>query len=256
MNNKQRALLYSNWGIYSLSGLIWAFFISWIVLASVSFAYPILHDVLDISSHTEKFGPQNRYRKHFELTDQNERERLFSAISTAIHNDGEGLAELIYHNRNTGEPINTLLHRAEILHLEDVAKLVNIFTWVSVFSFLLWGLLLYAFKKHYFPMPTFKQQIVSTLMIIAVCTLLVLIIGPVKVFYAFHDWIFPANHKWFFYYQESLMTILMKAPFLFGYIAILLLALTIPIFSCSQLAAHRWVLRYNSAQINPHHKAS
>jgi hypothetical protein len=53
----------------------------------------------------------------------------------------------------------------------------------------------------------------------------VLIIGSKKVFYYLHTWIFPPEHPWFFYYQDSLMTTLMKAPDLFGLIAALLLAL-------------------------------
>lgn len=245
MTNPQRALQYSQWGVYSLSGLVWAFLVSWVLLASVHFAYPLLHDVLDITQHTEKFGPQNRYRRDFELTNQAERERLFAAINTAIHDNGEGLESIKYHNQFTGKPIDTLLHRAEILHLQDVAKLVNILYWVAGISLLIWLTMLGLFSTGKLTLPTFKQQILSTLALILGCTILVLAIGPVKVFYAFHDWFFPANHKWFFYYQESLMTILMKAPFLFGYIAILLLALTIPIFTLSQLAAHKWVLVYN-----------
>lgn len=245
MTYPQRAIQYTQWSIYSLSGLVWAFFISWVLLASVQFAYPILHDVLDISQHTQKFGPQNRYRDDFELTNKAERERLFAAISVAIHENGKGLDTIVYHNQHTGEAINTLLHRAEILHLQDVAKLVNVLYWVSGGCLLLWLGMLALFSSGRLAIPTFKQQIISTLVVILISTILVFIIGPVKVFYAFHDWIFPANHKWFFYYQESLMTILMKAPFLFGYIAILLLALTIPIFTASQLAAYKWILVYN-----------
>jgi hypothetical protein len=46
-----------------------------------------------------------------------------------------------------------------------------------------------------------------------------LIAGPTQVFYQFHLWIFPADHQWFFYWQDSLMSTLMKAPVLFGGIA-------------------------------------
>ena len=49
-------------------------------------------------------------------------------------------------------------------------------------------------------------------------------------FYALHEWIFPDNHQWFFYYQESLMTVLMKAPDLFGAISVLIALLAIPIY--------------------------
>ena len=58
---------------------------------------------------------------------------------------------------------------------------------------------------------------------IMLCTLLIglaliALIGFEAVFYQLHEWVFPANNQWFFYYQESLMTTLMQAPNLFAYI--------------------------------------
>jgi len=44
--------------------------------------------------------------------------------------------------------------------------------------------------------------------------------GFTDVFYYLHTLVFPDNHQWFFYYQESLMSSLMKAPDLFAGIAI------------------------------------
>jgi uncharacterized membrane protein len=54
-----------------------------------------------------------------------------------------------------------------------------------------------------------------------------LTVGFREVFYAFHEAIFPPDHQWFFYYQDSLMSTMMKAPFLFGYIAAALVALAL-----------------------------
>jgi hypothetical protein len=45
-------------------------------------------------------------------------------------------------------------------------------------------------------------------------------VGWVEVFYAAHRWIFPDDHQWFFFYQESLMSTMMQAPDLFLYIGI------------------------------------
>lgn len=45
-------------------------------------------------------------------------------------------------------------------------------------------------------------------------------IGPTRVFYTLHEWVFPSDHQWMFSYQESLMTTLMKAPDLFAAIAV------------------------------------
>jgi hypothetical protein len=65
---------------------------------------------------------------------------------------------------------------------------------------------------------------------VALLSLGILIAGPVEVFYGIHRWVFPTGHQWFFFYEESLMSTLMKAPDLFGYIAIILLLLTLTIF--------------------------
>lgn len=231
-------------GAYTISSLVCAIFISWVVLASVDFTYPWLHDSLNIEQHTLKYGPQNRYRDNFENTNRDERIRLFSAINTSIHDHGHGLAEIEYFDKNTQTKINTLLHTSEILHLTDVSYLIDLFRITALASFLLWlGLILQRFKRSQLA-PNIKQQSLSTLSIIILFSIIILIIGPVNVFYAFHELLFPANHKWFFYYQESLMTILMKAPTLFGYIAILITLLSIPIFIIMNAIASKILEHY------------
>src|SRR5690606_5060552 len=62
-------------------------------------------------------------------------------------------------------------------------------------------------------------------------TLVIFITGPTKVFYWLHEQIFPDEHEWFFYYQDSLMTTLMKAPDLFGFIAVILVILMMVLWS-------------------------
>jgi hypothetical protein len=44
--------------------------------------------------------------------------------------------------------------------------------------------------------------------------------GAKAIFYQMHILVFPDDHQWFFYYQDSLMSTLMKAPDLFAGIAI------------------------------------
>jgi hypothetical protein len=56
------------------------------------------------------------------------------------------------------------------------------------------------------------------------------------VFYGLHTWIFPPGHAWFFYYQDSLMTMMMKAPELFAYIA-----LTLAVVSLACLMVMLWL---------------
>lgn len=208
-------------------------------MASVDFAYPLLHDVMDIEQHTLKYGPQNRYRNNFENTDRDERIRLFSAINTAIHHQGKGLEGISYFDKDTRQKISTLLHTSEILHLQDVSILVDLFRYTALTAFCIWLILMWIYYKRRINPPNIKQQSLSTLFILLASTIIILIIGPVNVFYAFHEWLFPANHKWFFYYQESLMTILMKAPYLFGYIAVFITLLALPIFFISNLITYK-----------------
>jgi uncharacterized membrane protein len=228
--NLNPIMQFVTFGFYTISSFVCALFISWVLMASIDFAYPILHDGMDITQHTEKYGPQNRYRNNFENTDRSERIRLFSAINDSIHSQGDSLAKIEYYDKTTLKRIDSLLHTSEIIHLKDVAALIDAFRFTALACFIIWaGLVMFLYKKN-IPPPNLKQQTLSTLVLIIISALLILAIGPVTVFYAFHEWLFPANHKWFFYYQESLMTVLMKAPFLFGYIAILITLLTIPIF--------------------------
>lgn len=204
--------------LFSLCLLISSVFIAWVAMAQINFAYPLLHSVMGIDEHVAKYGPQNRYRHGFEHTDKTEHERLFAAIVDAIHNNGEGLDKLIYH-KSDGQPVRALLRKPEIIHLQDVSHVINAFYLVSCFAILFTSALVLVFKLKNIALPSIKQQIIGILSFSGVCLALVLIIGPVKVFYALHVLIFPDNHQWFFFYQESLMTVLMKAPDLFGAIA-------------------------------------
>ena len=56
---------------------------------------------------------------------------------------------------------------------------------------------------------------------------LVLLLGPEKIFNQLHIWAFPEDNQWFFYYEESLMSTMMKAPHLFAYISAIWVFLSI-----------------------------
>lgn len=215
--------------LFSLCLLIGSLFLSWLVLAQTNFAYPALYSLMNIDQHIDKYGPQNRYRNHFETTDKPEHIRLFSEIVTAIHDVGEGLSKITYH-APSGQPINSLLRNAEVIHLQDVANLIDYFYLASFVAIMLTVLFITGFKYKNIKLPSLKQQALGILIFSIITFISTLIIGPVKVFYALHVWIFPDNHQWFFYYQESLMTVLMKAPDLFGAISILIAILGIVIY--------------------------
>lgn len=211
-----------------LGGLRWAMllaalatgalFTTWHALATVDFGYATWYDVLGIDRTIATHGPENTIRPGFHHTDRDERERLFGAIVDAIHDNGHGLAELTYH-RPDGRPVAPLLTRPEIIHLEDVARLVNAFRvagWTGIATFLL--LAAHAAWQRARP-PSAARIAGVTGGILLGGTAAILVIGPVRVFYWLHELIFPPDNPWFFYYQESLMSMLMQAPNLFGPIA-------------------------------------
>ncbi len=74
-------------------------------------------------------------------------------------------------------------------------------------------------------MPSTKKLLISVLSLIALALVLMLAFGTKKLFYWLHAVVFPDDHQWFFYYEESLMSMLMKAPDLFVPISIQLLVL-------------------------------
>ena len=176
------------------------------------------YDHAGIKENIEQFAPKNKFRAGFETTDDETRKALFAGIVTAIHNQGAGLSELRYVNAHTQQTV-PLLHRAEIVHLTDVANLITFLTKLGWGLLLLWASLTtyLLMKKSAMPSPKSAFWNIGLGIIITLAGLLTL--GAKAVFYQLHIWIFPANHQWFFYYQDSLMSTMMKAPDLFAYIA-------------------------------------
>lgn len=191
--------------------------IAWLGLAKADFFYPALHNLIGIDAHIKRFAPRNQLDKlGFEKTSPETRYALFHEIVIAIHNDGKGLEKLSYQNPQLRQ--TTLLTEAEVIHLQDVAKLINTMKWVVLLLFVVWlSMFLIAYKKR-MPVPKLSFVLISFAVMLLV-SVLILSFGPEKVFNQLHHWAFPKEHQWFFYYEESLMSTMMKAPFLFGYIA-------------------------------------
>ncbi|MBQ0797372.1 DUF1461 domain-containing protein [Zhongshania sp.] len=213
---------------YSSLGLIMCLYLSWHALLSVNFFYGFWHDNIGIAETIAETGPQNRYRSGFEKTDREQRIDLFEQICTAITHQGKGLEHISYSPEpNTAIP---LLHKAEIVHLQDVANLISVTQNLEPYLLILWLILLAAFFAKSWPLPTYRQLLgVNSVLIIGLSGA-VLAIGWVEVFYAAHRWIFPDDHQWFFFYQESLMSTMMQAPDLFLYIGISMFALAVIAF--------------------------
>ena len=217
------------WLSLALVTLLLSFGVSWLILMPLDFAYEWLYGLIDIDQHITKYGPDNYVKNGFELTTDAERFRLFSAIVTSIHQQGAGLEALVYHNPQ-GAVISKLLTRDEVIHLEDVAILIDRMKLLFIASAILFiGLLSWVYFSGR-RMPTFQSMLLTVMIFLGLLVALVFIIGPYEVFYTLHIWVFPAEHKWFFYYEESLMSTMMKAPDLFAFIAMLILAIAVPVF--------------------------
>jgi hypothetical protein len=203
--------------------------LGWAALAAADFLYPAWYHTIGLHEHIERFAPQNRYRQDFEKTTPAERVRLFGEIVEAIHADGRGLGDIRYRDPE-GRDLGPLLHDAEIVHLKDVARLVSAATpvgWLAV----LWTLVhLGLVRRRGWPVPSTGRLVIATLAVVGLGVAALLVVGFRDVFYALHEAIFPPDHQWFFYYQDSLMSTMMKAPWLFAAIGAALLGLAMIIY--------------------------
>lgn len=205
--------------------------LSWHLLAQINFAYPLGYKLLDIEQHIKVFGPENRYKKYFERTTTEEQMTLFEEIVTAVQNRGDGLAQINYTLPDGNhEP---LMRTPEVIHLQDVANLIDLLYWAGLGGGLLWLLLGLIAVKQKFAFPSLKKILLGFILCLSAIAAVTLVIGPTAVFYWLHVQIFPEEHEWFFFYQDSLMTTLMKAPDLFGFIAVLLVLVFVVIWSLS-----------------------
>ncbi len=216
------------WSLFALAIVLSSLFIAWRGLAAVDFAYPVLYDALGLGATIERYGPENDVRPGFHRTTRAERERIFAAIAEAIRNQGAGLAKLRYRAPD-GRVLGLVLTEAEVRHLNDVAD------WVRRFERLGWAalaglvVLTAAIALRRARPPPARYFGAGAAIGVAGLAAVILALGPTEVFYWLHQRLFPPDHQWFFYYQESLMSMMMRAPDLFGAIAVLWLALALAI---------------------------
>ena len=201
--------------------------LAWHLLAYFDFGYAIWYEFGGIKETIQLYAPQNNFKQGFENVAPALQIEAFHHIVQAIQNDGTGLASISY-------PLNgqlvPLLHQEEIIHLQDVANLIsylnNVFYTVIFLWLLITGFLIIA-KIN---LTSFRYCSFVFLAGITLISAFILTLGATKIFYQFHVWIFPAENKWFFYYQDSLMSTMMKAPDIFGYIGASLALTAIIIF--------------------------
>lgn len=214
--------------------------LAWISLSTVNFLYPAWYEVLDIDAHIDRYGPQNRYRHGFEHTSREKHHALFAGMLEAINSGGQGLAELSY--IGPGGKRVQLLRPPEQVHLQSVARLVGR---LQILGHVMLGVLLLGvvvLRSGGLGLPSPRAVTGGAAALTALAGLGVMVYGAEDAFEAMHEMVFPAGEQWFFYYQESLMTTLLKAPDLFAALAVLLIVAALGWFALLMFALHR-VLR-------------
>jgi hypothetical protein len=215
--------LHIQWLVFLLSTFFLALTVSWMMLAKVNFAYPLLYDYAGIGDNIVSFAPNNKIKPDFDQSSRAEHLALFSGIVTSIHQHGEGLESLTYHAKKGIEV--SLLTSAEIIHLQDVANLYDKMKWLAWGALFIWlGSVVIQRKLQ---MDVFTVSLLPYVFVLPLVILAVLAIGAEKIFYKLHTLVFPDGHQWVFYYEESLMSMMMMAPDLFAYIAVMLVFLAI-----------------------------
>ncbi len=192
--------------------------LAWFVMLNFNFFYGVWHDHGGIKEGIEKFGPQNRYKPGFADTTKAQREGLFREIAHAIHNDGRGLAEINYQSPSSGGE-QLLLREPEVVHLQDVANLINVMSKLLIASSVIWLGVVGIHIRRFRNIPKISEQISCIAGLLAVVGVVLIFAGPENVFNTLHVWVFPSEHQWHFFYQESLMSTMMFAPLLFAWIA-------------------------------------
>ena len=220
--------------VYTLASVVVALMISWQLLKQINFSYGFWHDNAKIGWAIDKYGPQNYYKLGFGQTTREQRIDLFRQINEAVHSGGKGLAEIRY--EVYPYPKQRLLRTAEVIHLQDVANFIDkcmVAGWIGI---ILWFVLLLYYYLNKTSPPKIRKQLLALIGVVLFSTVLIFILGPTEVFTVFHEVVFPQGN-WFFYYQASLMSTMMWAPRLFGWIAIEWVIFTIVTFTVTQYAA-------------------
>ena len=204
------------WFGYAVISVLLAVLSSWALYSTADYGYPFWYEQLEIGEHIQQYGPQNRFKSGLDLLPPEQHWQAFEQIRDAVHDHGNGLATIVY--QPPGWSARTLLHAAEVQHLQDVANLIDhgrVLFWILL---ILW--LPMAMLARRLGLPSMLRRIAAAVIALGAVLAWLGIVGPTQVFYQFHLWLFPADHQWFFYWQDSLMSTLMKAPVLFGGIAV------------------------------------
>ena len=201
--------------------------LSWHFLSKVNFFFDTLYDMHQIESHIAEFAPQNRQnRSNFELTSKNERIRIVGEILRTVNSKGVGLETIKYFNTD-GVPVNLFLTLAEVDHLEDVSVLVHFMNSIAFILIIIFIIIFSLAWRYKTTTPSLLMLTCSMASFVIITTGCIILMGPQIVFNELHRWVFGDKSEWHFYYQDSLMTTLLKAPDTFATMAILMTAIAL-----------------------------
>ena len=180
-----------------------------------------------IESHIAEFAPQNRQNRiNFELTSKNERIRIVGKILRTVNSKGVGLETIKYFNTD-GVPVNLFLTLAEVEHLKDVSVLVHLMNSIAFILIIIFIIIFSLAWRYKTTTPSLLMLTCSMVGFVIIATGCIIFIGPQIVFNELHEWVFADKSEWHFYYQDSLMTTLLKAPDTFATMAILMTAIAL-----------------------------
>ncbi|EKF73584.1 hypothetical protein A11A3_12690 [Alcanivorax hongdengensis A-11-3] len=234
------------WFFYGLCSLLLAICVTWGLYSQINYGFPFWYKQLHINEHIHQYAPKNRHKHGFAQLPPEQHMQAFEQITRAVHHGGEGLEAITY--QAPGWPPQRLLDRAEVQHLQDVAHFIDLGRWLMLGLAILWLPLAWLCIRR--GLPFMRYRLLFTVFVAGAVIAWFAVAGPTAVFYQFHIWLFPAGHQWFFYWQDSLMSTLMKAPDLFGGIAAVIgagaLALT-PLLYFSGLRLTRHIQTRNGS---------
>ncbi|WP_371377811.1 DUF1461 domain-containing protein [Thalassotalea aquiviva] len=202
------------WFVFSLALFITCSGLSYQSNKMVDFGYPVWYELLQVDRHIDKYAPQNQHQKQdFHQTDKAQHLDLFAQLNNAVHEQPEILAQIQY---QTPSNQNRLLTISEVIHLKDVNILIRNLTSLWWFALIVVVVLTPIYWRGSLSFPPTKWQLAFFSTLSAVTLLSYFTFGFDKLYAFLHESVFPENHQWFFYYQESLMTTFLKAPDLFA----------------------------------------
>jgi hypothetical protein len=208
---------------------------AWWMSSHLQYGYPLWYRVLNIDAHIHTYTPHHPSKRDFHLLSAKQHQQMFAAITQAVHDRGVDLRHIEYQAPDW--PPQTLLLEDEVRHLEDVKALLRKASLATLAAVPLWlGFSLLAVRS---PPPPWRWRLTTVILALSVPVGLLWWFGPTVVFYQFHVWLFPPENPWFFYWEESLMSSLMRAPVLFGAIAIQIAVIALLLLAPIHLSGYR-----------------